>query len=141
MSKMKHGIYEAYDMIERCHRSAPNKRKKGKRDIYVSFLDWNDSEYVKESYRMAAMKGKHNGVFVDQKYGTDTTWRRNQALLARKELMKEKTITSGYVAYPAKLLVKKSKKDKKYSLHKDFSDMIVTAINGQEGHSEETSSA
>lgn len=128
----------SYNMIERCHRSAPNNRKKGKRDIYVGFLDWNDSEFVKDKFRTVAIKGKHNGVFVDQKYGADTTWRRNQALLARKELMKSKTITSGYVAFPAKLLVKYKKQEKKYTMHTDFSDVVVTVDNGsREDHREE----
>lgn len=117
----------ASSMIERVHRSRPNAYKEGKRDIIAGFYDWNDSELVKLKFRAAAMKGKVKGIFVDQKYGPLTTWRRNHALMERRKLIGDKTISNGFVAYPAKLMVKKNKTDKKYFLHKDFSEMEIPA--------------
>ena len=115
----------ASSMIERVHRSRPNPHREGKRDIIAAFYDWNDSEYVMRMFRDAAKKGQTKGIFVDQKYGPLTTARRNHALLQRKSLIADKTITNGYVAYPAKLMIKKNKSDTKYVLHEDYSDMTI----------------
>ena len=116
----------SFEMIERCHRSPAITNKKKPRNIYACFYDWNDSEFVKNKFRKSAMKKGSKGVFVEQKYGENTTWRRNQALLARKKLMAEKTIVGGYVDYPAKLMVKYGKGEKKYQLREDFSKMTIT---------------
>ena len=116
---------DARNMIERSHRSRPNQRKAGKRNIFAAFHDWNDSEFVKEAFRTAASKNKNNGIYVDQKYGSDTTWRRNQALIRRKELKAAKTITNGYVSFPAKLMVKYKSTDKSYVPFEKFSKMEV----------------
>ena len=116
---------EASCMMERVHRSRPNPHKQGKRDIVAAFFDWNDSEFVMRKFRDAAKKGQVKGIFVDQKYGPITTMRRNHALLQRKKLIVDKVITNGYVAYPAKLMVKKSKTDKNFVLYEDYSEMII----------------
>ena len=68
---------------------------------------------------------KKDNIFIEQRYGPDTTWRRNQAKLLRKHLISRKEIVSGYVNFPAKLMVKKTKEGK-YSLHTDFSHIDVT---------------
>ena len=115
----------ASNMIERVHRSRPNAHKQGKRDIVAAFYDWNDSEFVLRKFREAAKGGKVKGIFVDQKYGPLTTARRNHALLQRKNLLAEKSITNGYVAYPAKLMIKKNKSDKSYVLHEDYSELDI----------------
>ena len=49
-----------------------------------------------------------------------TTRRRNMALAERKRLKEAGELVSGYVAFPAKLMVKKHG-DKEYKLHTDFS--------------------
>ena len=116
----------SYKLIERCHRSPARSTDKNKpRNIYACFYDWNDSEFIKDRFHKAVMKNTNNGVYVEQKYGEDTTWRRNQALLARKKLLSAKTIAGGYVAFPAKLMVKYKKEDKKYQMHEDFSKKTV----------------
>ena len=116
----------SYDLIERCHRSsAPAANKKKPRSIYACFYDWNDSEFIKDKFRQAAIKKCNNGIFVEQKYGEDTTWRRNQALLTRKKLLADKVIVAGYVDYPAKLMVKCKKEERRYQLHQDFSEMEI----------------
>ena len=112
-------------MIERVHRSRPNAHREGKRDIIAAFYDWNDSEFVMRKFRDAAKKGQTKGIFVDQKYGPLTTMRRNHALLQRKTLIADKSISNGYVAYPAKLMIKKNKTDTKYVLHEDYSELNI----------------
>ena len=53
--------------------------------------------------------------------------RRGEALKMRKDLIDIKSIVSGYVAYPAKLFVKRSHgSDVPYVLEKDFSKMDVS---------------
>ena len=113
---------QASKMIERAHRSKPNKFNKGKRDVYARFYDWKDSEWVKVQFLKSNRARENNRIYVEQKYGPDTNFRRNLALAARKELKMKGEITGGYVNYPAKLFVKYARHDNKYTLHKDFSD-------------------
>ena len=54
-------------------------------------------------------------------YGKITTARRNLALKLRKELKEKGQIVSGYIVFPAKLLVKKNTNDKQWHVQKDFS--------------------
>ena len=99
---------DTFNWIERCHRSKPNKFKKGKRDIFAAFYDWNISDAIRKKFRYNGTKSdsNYNHVVVDQKFGSDTTWRRDQALLERKKLKQQNKIFSGHVEYPAKLMVK-----------------------------------
>ena len=57
-------------------------------------------------------------------YGPMTTERRRLAMQERKRLKESKDIISGYVDFPAKLMVKVAK-DGKYKCHKDFSNIAV----------------
>ena len=57
-------------------------------------------------------------------YGPLTTERRRLAMQERKLLKENNEIISGYLDFPAKLMVKTSK-DGKYKCHKDFSNMTV----------------
>ena len=129
---------EAFDTIERCHRSAfqQQNKKKGKRNIYCAFHSWDDAQYVLERFRRACMSGRNNGIYVEQRYGAATTARRNNALVIRKGLKADGTITSGYISYPAKLMVKYNVNDKKFSLHEDFSDIEVNVLMGNEADGE-----
>lgn len=104
--------------IERIHRGKASKRG-GPRVVHALFSNWNDSELLKNDMWK---RGRNSGVFVEQRYGPDTTWRRNQGLTMRRELKQQGTITSGFLAYPAKLMVKYQRTEKNYTLHKDFSN-------------------
>ena len=120
---------DVWDMIERAHRSAPNiknTKKKGKRDIFAAFHRWEDSNHIESTFQVESRKKHTNGIYIHQKYGADTTARRNMALIERKQLKSEGKIISGYLAYPAKLLVK-HKNDTKYKLYHDFSDAEIIA--------------
>ena len=114
---------EVDEMIERVHRGKPsrNENKHGGRIIHAKFYDWNDCEKVK---KLAIKYSKRSGIFVDQRYGPNTTWRRDRAMIARKELKDAGSIVAGYVAYPAKLFVKR-KDDEKYVMHDDYSKLDV----------------
>ena len=120
-------------MIERVHRGkmtannddgqTGNKKAIQSPTIHAQFYDWNDCERIKKLARTNSKKSK---IFVDQRYGPDTTWRRNQALLKRKELIESGEIHTGFVQYPARLLVKvDDRKETKYTVYDDFSTMKV----------------
>ena len=114
---------EAKRFIERAHRGKPKHNSKSSpRPIYAAIVDWRHSEKIKEYFL-----GKKNGsgIYCDQMYGPRTSWKRSQALKARKELKSINAIDKGYVAYPAKLMVKKTG-EQKYALYKDFSNVPVT---------------
>ena len=118
----------ARKMIERAHRSRPNRFKKGRRDIYAALYDWKDIDYVQQSFTAKNIKDKKFKVYCEQKYGSITTARRNMALMARKSLKEKGEIASGYIAYPAKLMVKYpgEKREAKFTLHEDFSNADIT---------------
>ena len=123
---------EAYDMIERCHRSSFNQQgrsgsKKVTRKIFCAFYTWDDAQYVLERFRQASIKGTNNNVYAEQRYGATTSARRNFALSVRKGLKAEGSIASGYLIYPAKLMVKHKREDKKYTLHEDYSEMEIAS--------------
>ena len=120
---------EVDQMIERIHRrpKSPtddnNKNdKKQETVIDAKFYDWNDSERI---LRLSRKYSKTSKIFIDQRYGPDTTWRRNQALAVRKDLKANEEIVSGFVKYPAKLMVKHNAADEHYTLFKDFSDVTI----------------
>ena len=110
----------ARGMVERCHRAAPNSKYKGNgpRQIFASFVDWRDSERTKEAFR----KNSGGSIYVEQKVGPRTTFRRNIALKERKHLIEARSIFSGYVSFPARLMVKDSDaRGAKYRQWRDYS--------------------
>ena len=114
---------DAAKMIERAHRGKPGKKsKEGPRPIYAAIDDWRHSEKIKAIF---FDKKNDTGIYCDQMYGPRTTWRRSQALKTRKELKANNVIRNGYVAYPAKLMIKKNGDDR-YSMYKDFYHIPVT---------------
>jgi len=114
---------DAADMLERVHRSAPNPNYKGTgpRPIYAALYDWKDGEFIIDELRKNNIKNK-SPISCEQKYGPLTTQRRNLALAERKVLKDKGEICAGYIAFPAKLMVKTSfRKGSKYFMIKDFS--------------------
>ena len=72
---------------------------------------------------MNLLNSKRNpkiGVRVEQMFSTKLTTRRNTALLERKSLLENKSIASGFLKYPAVLMIKKDKGDKNYMLYKSY---------------------
>ena len=119
-------VEEAASMVERCHRANPNPRYEGNapRPIFAAFCNWKESEAVKKAFREANAWGNNANrkVIVENKFGPRTTVRRNNALKERKRLKEEGRILSGYVAFPAKLMVKEIGFNTRYRLWKDFSN-------------------
>ena len=110
--------------IERAHRSKmlKNDKKAGRRDIHVLFFDWNIAQEVLTEF---IKHGRGQNVYIEQRYGPDTTWRRNKAKKERRTLLDQGTITCGFVDFPAVMLVKYKEEDQKYIKHKDFSKLEV----------------
>ena len=79
---------EAKKLIERCHRSNinPNYRGTGPRPIFAAFHSWKDSEWIKSEFRKNNIDNPGRHIYADQKYGPETTIRRNRAMLLRKSL-------------------------------------------------------
>ena len=121
----EYDIDEAHNMIERCHRGKANPRYKGNqpRPIICAFANWKDSELVKNKFLKNSISNNNNStVYADQKFGPLTTARRSNALKLRKELKAAGTIASGFVAFPAKLMVKVTHdKNERYVMRRDFS--------------------
>ena len=115
------GADELSRMIERIHRGKPPKNE-GPRVVHARFFNWNHIELVKDQWWK---NGKGTGIFIDQRYGPDTTYRRNKALAVRKQMKDNGEIVGGYVKYPAKLFVKYQESDRKYHLQEDYSSIPV----------------
>ncbi|NQY43849.1 MAG: hypothetical protein HRT87_10955 [Legionellales bacterium] len=125
----------AYGQIKRTHRENKKtdekgtKIREGKRRIFAAMHSWKFCERMKEVFRLKCVTNKDFNISVEQKYGPLTTWRRFKALERRKDLIERGIISSGFVAYPAKLMVNypgERKGDKKYyKLYEDFSEVEV----------------
>ena len=122
VSKGKIDKDAAAKSMERVHRGKAKRNANGRsRPIYAAIDDWRVSEKIKELF---ADRKNTSGIYCQQMYGPRTTWRRNQALALRKKLKEDGELCQGYVAYPARLMTKK-RKDDKYTLYKDFSNIPV----------------
>ena len=106
--------------IERAHRGKAREddKKAGKRDIHVLFTSWKHSDLILSEF---LKHGRGKGVFVEQRYGPNTTFRQNMAKQLRRTLLDNEEIACGFVKYPAALMVKYDKDDAHYVKHKDFS--------------------
>ena len=122
ISKVLSIPFEKTDMIERFHRGARSSNYKGNlpNPIYAAIYDWKDCEALIEKFREHNMANRDSPLRVEYKYGPLTTKRRSLALNERRTLKQNGAIISGYVAYPARLMVK-TEPAGKYSEYKDFS--------------------
>ena len=116
-------------MIERVHRGPRRQRDNNNperpeqpRVIHAKLFNWNHVENLK---KLMWKHGKKTGIYIDQHFGPNTTYRRNKALEMRRDLMKKGDIAGGYLRYPAKLFVKRHSQDTQYVLHRDFSNIPV----------------
>ena len=127
----------AFNQIKRAHRESFRKDReqdsyrKGKRIIFAGLHSWDLCERIKESFRLKCILNRDFIISVDQKYGPLTTQRRRKALEKRKELKERGIISSGYLDFPAKLMVnypgelKVDTGKKVYRLYADFSKDMV----------------
>ena len=123
---------EALAGIERAHREAKRdgSSREGKRKIYVAFLNWELPQQILDEFRKKNIADRSFKIYVDQMYGPMTTQRRNMAFEMRKSLKEAGSIVSGFVNFPAKLMVNfpgdvDRNGRKIYREHKNFSDEKV----------------
>ena len=119
----------AEKMINRVHRGRPTPNRNQPRPIYMALHRWEDSEYTLESFRDLNIC-KRSTITVEYMYCPKTTLRRNSALLKRKQLKEVGVISSGYLQFPARLMVKKAgaNRDDPYEPYEDFSSLEVDII-------------
>ena len=91
-----------YQLLERCHRGAPNRNNKP-RDIICQFYSWKDSQEILQAFAKKNVQDRSFKIYCNQKYGPKTSAHRNLAMIERKRLLGTGDIAKGYVAYPAKL--------------------------------------
>ena len=93
--------------IERAHREAKreNGNRQGKRKIYAAFLNWELPQKIIDQFRKKSIEDRSFQFYAEQMYGPLTSRRRNLAFQQRKLLKESGSITSGYVQFPAKLMV------------------------------------
>ena len=108
-------------VFERIHRGKKfNKDNKYPRHVHALLFDWNAIESIRKEL---IKHGKNSGIYIDNHYGPDTTYRRSKAFDARRTMKAEGTIHSAYVAFPARLFVKYKPTDTKYVLYKNYSNI------------------
>ena len=88
-------------------------------------FSWEDCEEIVTPFRTKNVEDKNFGVYASYKYGQLTTKCQNLALKRRSELKKEGKIISGYIKYPAQLMLKSST-DGQYKLIEDFSKVYIS---------------
>ena len=111
-------------LFERIHRGPKPKKNsdqaKYPRKIFACLYDWKQVDKLQTALREA----ERNDIYIDQQYGPITTYRRSQAFLKRKTLIKSGTVTAAKVKFPAQLLVKYGR-ESTFVLSDDFSNIPV----------------
>ena len=91
--------------IERAHRGG-NSKNNQPRTIFARLYCSEDVKMYHELTRKENVSNRNYPYKVDFHYSEKVNVRRNEALKKRRELLIDKTITAGYVNFPAKLMVK-----------------------------------
>ena len=123
---------EAFSQIKRAHRESDHRKnedgvhdREGRRIIYAAFHSWDMCQTVIETFREKCIRDRDFKIAAEQKYGPKTNKRRKLAFQMRKQLKENGDIVSGFVAFPAKLMVNKpgdmNGNKKVYRLHTNFS--------------------
>lgn len=123
---------EAYRQIKRAHRESGHrtdengeKIREGKRHIFAALHSWDLCQTIIETFREKGIKDGTFQIYADQKYGPITNKRRLLAIELKNKLKKDGVITSGFIEFPAKLMVNYPGqfigKKKIYRLHTNFS--------------------
>ena len=105
-------------VIERAHRGKVkvNTGINNHRNIYVRFIHWEDSEFVKKGFANINRENRDMKIRVCPMFSPKIQARQNNAMQTRRQLLTSGTIVSGYVEFPAILMVKTSK-EAKYTKH------------------------
>ena len=110
------GTFKQYNTeIYRCHRGAHNPNYPGPRQIFCA-IRFRTAEKIRKLFENGK---KVRGVSQKDMYSADTTAKRNQAMLYRKQHRDANPQDKLYVAYPAKVMIKRPA-DTKYNVLKQF---------------------
>ena len=126
----------ALSQIKRAHRESGHRRddddehpRAGKKIIYAAFHSWDLCQTIIETFREKCIAEQDFNISADQKYGPKTNRRRQLAFQLRKQLKQDGAITSGFVDFPARLMVNYPGevigRKKVYRLHTNFSKQDV----------------
>ena len=111
--KLGMDLYELDMQVSRVHRTPKSIYDNKCRPIFVQLVNWRDAEDICKQL-IALHASKKSKVTVSQMFSKSLTNRRNQALLRRKEIMKESPYLSVFLDFPAKLMGKKRHSQEKY---------------------------
>ena len=123
----------ALAQIKRAHRESNHRRygdgeqsRAGRRHIFAAFHSWEMCQTIINTFRLKGVNDRQFTISADQKYGPMTNKRRHLAYQLRKTLRANGTITSGFVDFPAKLMVNypgdvAQNGNKVYKMHTNFS--------------------
>ena len=106
-------VSDITEKIERAHRSKESEFSEIP-GIIAKFTDWDLTEKIKSGF----IKSK-SSIYVSQMYSPALTKRRNNAMIARKELKRLDPSIQAFVKYPAKLMVRKAR-EKEYRVHGEY---------------------
>ena len=100
--------------IKRIHRGKPKPHQQATRSTcLVLRLEWIGAYHLEHAEARTEFEGLCRTTIW-------STWRRNNALALRKDLKAQGTVTSDFIAYPAKLMVKYNAQDRQYTMHQVF---------------------
>ena len=111
-----------YHGIERAHRGGnltSNKPHNKPRNIFIRLFSTEDVKTYLDGFRNLNMNNRDMKIIISQQFSDKLSIRRNEAMIKRRELKTNGQIISGYVEYPATLMIKKAG-DKKYSVEQEF---------------------
>ena len=120
--------------IKRAHRESKRNSEQnsraGKRLIFAAFHSWDMTQKIIETFRQKCITDRAFTIAAEQKYGPMTSKRRQLAFILRRRLIDSGEIVSGYVDFPARLMVNvpgatRSDGKKRYEQHTDFSRYAV----------------
>ena len=76
-------------------------------------------KYFVKKARLTRVANKRYAISIEQQFSEKLKARRNMAMMKTRDLLADKTIISGFLEYPAKLMVKFTG-DTKYKTHSVF---------------------
>ena len=94
-------VSDIINKIESAHRSKESEFSEIP-TIIAKFTDWDLTEKIKSGF----IKSK-SSIYVSQRYSPALTKRRNNAMIARKELKRLDPSIHAFVKYSAKFMVRK----------------------------------
>ena len=118
-NKFGMNLYEVDMQVRRVHRTPKSVYDNKCRPIFVQFVNWRQTEDIRRKL-IPLHASKKSKVTVSQMFSKSLTNCWNQALLRRKEIIKESPDLSVFLDFPAKLMGNKRHSREKYKLLEEF---------------------